>query len=102
MKFTTRLIASATLCAVATTLSFAPSVASSMTKGKTHASAATTWPQTCVMTGTKIASAKDAVGHSTYKGKTYYFCCPMCKPQFDKDPAKYVSLAAKGKYSLSM
>lgn len=26
---------------------------------------------------------------STYKGKTYYFCCGGCKPTFDKDPAKY-------------
>jgi YHS domain-containing protein len=61
-----------------------------------------TWPQTCPMTGTKIASIKDSVGHSTYKGKTYYFCCPMCKPQFDKNPAKYVSMAGKHKYALSM
>ncbi len=44
----------------------------------------------CPVTGDKIASIKDAVGHSTYKGKTYYFCCAMCKPLFDKDPAKYV------------
>lgn len=25
-----------------------------------------------------------------YKDKTYYFCCPGCKPQFDKDPEKYL------------
>jgi YHS domain-containing protein len=25
-----------------------------------------------------------------YKGKTYYFCCPPCLPQFKKSPAKYV------------
>jgi len=25
-----------------------------------------------------------------YKGKKIYFCCPMCKPQFDKDPEKYI------------
>ena len=28
--------------------------------------------------------------HSTYKGKTYVFCCPGCKPQFDADPEKYI------------
>ena len=28
---------------------------------------------------------------SVYKGKTYYFCCPGCKPQFDKNPEKYIS-----------
>jgi len=43
----------------------------------------------CPVTGSKIASIKDAAGHSTYKGKTYYFCCPGCKPMFDANPAKY-------------
>ncbi len=52
----------------------------------------------CPVTGTKIASIKAAVGHSTYKGKTYYFCCPECKPRFDKDPAKVVASAAHGNY----
>ena len=28
---------------------------------------------------------------STYKGKVYVFCCPECKPDFDKNPAKYVN-----------
>ena len=55
-------------------------------------------PLICPVTGTKIASVKAAVGHSTYKGKTYYFCCPDCKPRFDKDPAKFVKNAATGKY----
>ena len=27
---------------------------------------------------------------SVYKDKTYYFCCPGCKPPFDKDPEKYL------------
>ena len=40
----------------------------------------------CPVTGDKIASVKDSVGHSAYKGKTYYFCCAMCKPKFDKAP----------------
>ena len=26
---------------------------------------------------------------STYKGRVYAFCCSDCKPDFDKDPAKY-------------
>jgi YHS domain-containing protein len=26
-----------------------------------------------------------------YKGKTVYFCCPACKPEFDKDPEKYIA-----------
>ncbi|HJZ88998.1 MAG TPA: YHS domain-containing protein [Polyangia bacterium] len=28
---------------------------------------------------------------STYKGKTYVFCCPECKPDFEANPAKYVN-----------
>ncbi len=28
---------------------------------------------------------------STYQGKTYYFCSPGCKQDFDKDPQKYTT-----------
>jgi len=52
----------------------------------------------CPVTGDKIASVQKAVGHSTYKGKTYYFCCSGCKPRFDKSPAKFIKNAAKGKF----
>ena len=52
----------------------------------------------CPVTGDKIASTKVAVGHSTFKGTTYYFCCAGCKPRFDKDPAKFVKNAAAHKY----
>ncbi len=52
----------------------------------------------CPVTGDKIASVKAAVGHSKFKGKTYYFCCPECKPRFDKNPQKFVTNAAKGKF----
>jgi YHS domain-containing protein len=51
-------------------------------------------PLVCPVTGEKIASTKDAAGHSIYKGKTYYFCCPSCKPMFDANPAKYVKPSA--------
>ncbi len=54
----------------------------------------------CPVTGETIASVKDAVGHSTYKGKTYYFCCSSCKPMFDKDPAKYTKSASAGTKSI--
>ena len=47
----------------------------------------------CPVTKEKIASVKDAAGSSTYKGKTYYFCCAGCKPMFDKNPAKYAAPA---------
>ena len=52
----------------------------------------------CPVTGTKIASPAKAYAKENYKGKTYYFCCPECKPAFDKTPAKFIANAAKGKY----
>lgn len=53
----------------------------------------------CPVTGDKIASVKASVGHTAYKGKTYYFCCADCKPRFDKAPARFVKNAAAGKYA---
>ncbi len=44
----------------------------------------------CPVMGTKIPDITKAAGKSVYKGKTYYFCCPMCKPLFDKNPEKYI------------
>jgi len=52
----------------------------------------------CPVSGTKIASVAKAYAHETYQGKTYYFCCPECKPAFDKNPGKVIANAAKGKY----
>lgn len=53
----------------------------------------------CPVTGEKIANpAKASGGKSVYKGKAYAFCCPGCKPKFDKSPAKYVKNSAKGIY----
>ncbi len=34
--------------------------------------------------------AKTAEFTSIYQGKTYYFCSPGCKRDFDKEPQKYV------------
>ena len=52
----------------------------------------------CPVTGNKIASASAAYNKETYHGKTYYFCCPACKPKFDKNPDKVIADAAKGQY----
>lgn len=32
---------------------------------------------------------KTAKIKSEYKGKTYYFCAPGCKKEFDANPEKY-------------
>ncbi len=42
----------------------------------------------CPVMGGKVADVTKAQ-KSTYKGVTYYFCCAGCKPEFDRDPAKY-------------
>lgn len=52
----------------------------------------------CPVTGDKIASPKAAMGQTKFNAKTYYFCCSMCKPRFDKSPAKFVKNSAKGKF----
>ena len=36
---------------------------------------------------------KEAAGKSEYEGKTYYFCGPGCKRDFDKSPEKYAGTA---------
>ena len=33
---------------------------------------------------------KTAKFKSEYKGKTYYFCAPGCKKEFDDHPEKYI------------
>ena len=36
-----------------------------------------------------------AAGKSDYQGKTYYFCSPGCKRQFDRNPERYVGQAGQ-------
>lgn len=31
----------------------------------------------------------NAAGEGEYQGKTYYFCSPGCKQNFDANPAQY-------------
>jgi len=37
---------------------------------------------------------KDAVGSSTYKGETYYFCSSVCKEDFDKNPETFLKVTS--------
>ena len=48
-----------------------------------------------VVCGMWIDPAK-AAAKSEYKGKTYYFCAPGCKADFDRDPEKFVTPAPRG------
>ena len=47
----------------------------------------------CPVTGEVVKDPASAA-KSEYKGRTYYFCCPACKPKFDADPEKYTVKAA--------
>ncbi len=38
---------------------------------------------------------KEAAAESKYKGKTYYFCNPVCKEKFLKDPEKFLGKVKK-------
>ena len=39
----------------------------------------------------KMKVDKSVIDTSVYKGKTYYFCSPDCKKQFDENPEKYIN-----------
>lgn len=39
----------------------------------------------------KMKVEKTVIDTSVYKGKTYYFCSPYCKTEFDKNPEKYIN-----------
>lgn len=61
-------------------------------KTETVDESATTTEETvmCPVTGTETTPAK-AYDKTEYEGKTYYFCCAGCKPEFEKDPQKYLN-----------
>ncbi len=39
---------------------------------------------------------KTATNKSVYQGKTYYFCSPGCKRDFDREPKKYIKSGTAG------
>ncbi len=49
----------------------------------------------CAVTDEEIGTADKAALKVAYSGKTYYFCCPGCKPKFEADPAKFAAEADK-------
>jgi YHS domain-containing protein len=91
MKFSP-IALTAVVAALASTAAFAGPVAKAKPGAKPAPKAVSL---VCPVTGETIASAKDAAGSTSYKGKTYYFCCSGCKPEFDKDPAKFIKAASK-------
>lgn len=46
-----------------------------------------TWAR-CAVSGDVFQVSKDT-DFATYDGRVYAFCCPDCKPDFEKDPKKF-------------
>jgi YHS domain-containing protein len=46
-----------------------------------------TWAR-CAVSGDVFKVSKDT-DFATYQGRVYAFCCPDCKPDFVKNPAKF-------------
>ncbi len=47
---------------------------------------------TCPVSGEKLEGGDMGEPVSVaYKGRTIRFCCTMCPPKFEKDPAKYLA-----------
>ncbi len=44
----------------------------------------------CPVSGDEFVVAADSP-KAEYGGKTYYFCCASCAPDFTADPAKYAA-----------
>ncbi len=42
-----------------------------------------------------MVDPQNCAGQSEYKGKTYYFCAPGCKIEFEQSPEKFVGPNAK-------
>jgi YHS domain-containing protein len=50
----------------------------------------------CAVTDEEIGTPDKAAGGTmTVNGKTYYLCCPGCKPKFESAPAKFAAIADK-------
>jgi YHS domain-containing protein len=49
---------------------------------------------TCVVTGEKLGEMGKPYNY-VYKGRLVRFCCPHCKAEFNKDPAKYLAMIDK-------
>jgi YHS domain-containing protein len=45
---------------------------------------------TCPVSGDKLGADMGKPVVIVYQGQEVKFCCPMCKADFDKDPAKYL------------
>jgi len=47
--------------------------------------------KTCPVSGEKLGGDMGEPYFMVYQGQQVKFCCPMCKKDFDKDPAKFIA-----------
>jgi YHS domain-containing protein len=47
--------------------------------------------KTCPVSGEKLGGDMGKPYIFAYQGQEIKLCCPMCKADFDKDPAKYIA-----------
>lgn len=67
-------------------------------RGLAEATAAKAKPyplNTCLVSGEKLDGDMGKPYVFTYKGQEFKLCCPACKKDFDKDPAKYAKQLAE-------
>ncbi len=77
------------------TIPGATSAATPQTEPPPPAATAPSGKPICPVMLDEVEDLADAA-YSDYRGKRYYFCCPACKPKFDKNPRRYVrALEAK-------
>jgi YHS domain-containing protein len=58
-----------------------------------------TWAK-CPVSGDVFKIAPDTE-FATYEGRVYAFCCEECKPDFDKNPAKFAGKRKTGPASVN-
>lgn len=83
-----------TLVAVALTVPFLASPFASLADGTNSVAPAKPKPdllKTCPVSGEKLGGDMGKPYIFVYQGQEIKLCCPMCKKDFEKDPAKYIA-----------
>lgn len=81
------------LAAIALSVPFLVSPIASLADDTNSVASATSKPDlltTCPVSGDKLGEMGKAVVF-VYQGQEVKLCCPDCRKDFDKDPAKYLS-----------
>ena len=86
-----KFIAAALLAAIFVSLSVTARADGTNTVNSVSPPPAPDFLKTCPVSGDKLGDM-GAPYVFVYKGQEVKLCCPSCKPDFDKDPNKYMKL----------